>query len=101
MKRNAARAGNRFRTERDRRTGAPATGKMTGIPAELAPSPPPPPPYPPTMSSSEPVRLQKFIAEAGICSRRAAEAMIAQGEVWVNGAAATLGQKITPGVDRV
>ena len=36
-----------------------------------------------------------------MCSRRAAEALIAQGEVWVNGKAATLGQKITPGVDKV
>lgn len=53
------------------------------------------------MASAEPLRLQKFLAEAGVCSRRAAEALIAQGEVWVNGAAATLGQKITPGVDRV
>ncbi len=53
------------------------------------------------MSTSEPVRLQKFLAEAGICSRRNAEAMIAQGEVWVNGVPATLGQKVTPGVDRV
>lgn len=53
------------------------------------------------MASAEPIRVQKFIAEAGVCSRRAAEALIAQGEVWVNGTAATLGQKITPGVDRV
>src|SRR5688572_26670386 len=53
------------------------------------------------MASAEPIRLQKFIAEAGVCSRRAAEALIVQGEVWVNGAAATLGQKITPGVDKV
>src|SRR5947199_743380 len=53
------------------------------------------------MASAEPVRLQKFIAEAGVCSRRAAEAMIAQGGVWVNGAPATLGQKVTPGVDKV
>jgi 23S rRNA pseudouridine2605 synthase len=51
--------------------------------------------------SAEPIRVQKFIADAGICSRRAAEALIVQGEVWVNGVAATLGQKITPGVDRV
>ena len=49
----------------------------------------------------EPIRLQKFIADAGVCSRRAAEALIAQGEVWVNGSVATLGQKITPGVDKV
>lgn len=53
------------------------------------------------MASAEPIRLQKFIADAGVCSRRAAEALIAQGEVWVNGTPATLGQKITPGVDRV
>lgn len=49
----------------------------------------------------EPVRVQKFLADAGVCSRRAAEALIAQGQVWVNGAAATLGQKVTPGVDKV
>jgi 23S rRNA pseudouridine2605 synthase len=53
------------------------------------------------MASAEPIRLQKFIADAGMCSRRAAEALIAQGEVWVNGTAATLGQKITPGVDKI
>lgn len=53
------------------------------------------------MASPESIRLQKFIADAGVCSRRSAEALIAQGEVWVNGAAATLGQKIIPGVDRV
>lgn len=51
--------------------------------------------------SSEPIRLQKFLADAGVCSRRAAEALISQKEVWVNGVAATLGQKITPGVDKV
>jgi 23S rRNA pseudouridine2605 synthase len=53
------------------------------------------------MASAETIRLQKFIADAGVCSRRAAEALIAQGEVRVNGAAAALGQKITPGVDKV
>ncbi len=51
--------------------------------------------------SVEPVRLQKFIADAGICSRRTAEQLIARGEVWVNGKAAELGQKIVPGEDRV
>ena len=53
------------------------------------------------MASTVPIRLQKFIADAGVCSRRAAEQLIAQGEVRVNGAAAILGQKITPGADRV
>jgi 23S rRNA pseudouridine2605 synthase len=49
----------------------------------------------------EPIRVQKFIADAGICSRRNAEALIAQREVWVNGVVATLGQKVTPGIDKV
>jgi 23S rRNA pseudouridine2605 synthase len=53
------------------------------------------------MATAEPIRVQKFIAEAGVCSRRAAEALISQGEVWVNGVISTLGQKIVPGVDRV
>ena len=47
------------------------------------------------------VRLQKFMADAGLCSRRAAEALIAQGEVWVNGRMAVAGLKVTPGVDKV
>jgi 23S rRNA pseudouridine2605 synthase len=49
----------------------------------------------------EPVRIQKFIADAGICSRRAAEALIVAGEVYVNGQKAELGQKITPDTDKV
>ena len=53
------------------------------------------------MSASEPIRLQKFIADSGMCSRRAAEIAIGHGEVWVNGKKAILGQKITPGVDKV
>ena len=53
------------------------------------------------MASAEPVRLQKFLADAGVCSRRAAEALIAQGEVRVNGAATSLGQKVSPGTDKV
>lgn len=47
------------------------------------------------------VRLQKFLADAGLCSRRAAEALIAQGEVWINGKVAVLGQKIDPETDKV
>lgn len=47
------------------------------------------------------VRLQKFLADAGICSRRAAEQLIAQGEVLVNGRPAELGQKIDPAADKV
>jgi 23S rRNA pseudouridine2605 synthase len=53
------------------------------------------------MSSDVSIRLQKFIADAGICSRRAAEVLIAQGEVWVNGTKAVAGTKVTAGVDKV
>jgi 23S rRNA pseudouridine2605 synthase len=49
----------------------------------------------------EPVRIQKFIAESGLCSRRAAEALITAGEVYVNGQKATLGQKVDPAIDKV
>ena len=49
----------------------------------------------------EPVRIQKLIAEAGICSRRAAEALIVAGEVYVNGEKAVLGQKVEAGTDKV
>lgn len=43
----------------------------------------------------QPIRLQKYIADAGICSRRAAERMIEEGRVAVNGQIAHLGQKVT------
>lgn len=47
------------------------------------------------------VRLQKYIADAGVCSRRAAEALIEAGDVQVNGKVAQIGQKVTPGEDNV
>ena len=52
-------------------------------------------------SEHDSIRLQKFIADAGVCSRRSAEALIAGGEVWVNGTRAIAGQKVVPGTDRV
>jgi 23S rRNA pseudouridine2605 synthase len=47
------------------------------------------------------VRLQKFLAECGVASRRAAETLIAAGRVKVNGRVAQLGQSVAPGKDRV
>jgi 23S rRNA pseudouridine2605 synthase len=48
------------------------------------------------------MRLQKFLAEAGVASRRACEQMILQGRVAVNGAAIrTLGTKVDAAHDRV
>ncbi len=48
------------------------------------------------------VRLQKFLAEAGVASRRASEQIILEGRVQVNGRAVTeLGTKVDPACDRV
>ncbi|MEC4272502.1 pseudouridine synthase [Adlercreutzia sp. R25] len=48
------------------------------------------------------MRLQKFLARAGVASRRHAEALIAEGRVTVNGAVMSeMGAKVTPGVDAV
>ena len=48
------------------------------------------------------IRLQKFIADAGIASRRAAEKLIARGDVKVNGKVVTeMGVKIDPTKDEV
>lgn len=48
------------------------------------------------------VRLQKFIAECGVCSRRAAEVLITAGKVRVNGKVITeLGTKVDPEHDQV
>lgn len=48
------------------------------------------------------MRLQKFLAQAGVASRRAAEKLIAEGKVRVNGTAvSTLGSQIDPRKDRV
>jgi 23S rRNA pseudouridine2605 synthase len=52
-------------------------------------------------SSQTTVRLQKFLADAGFCSRRAAEELIASGQVTVNGKRPAPGTKVTPGVDKV
>ena len=49
----------------------------------------------------EQIRLQKFIADAGLMSRRAAEEEIKCGNVSVNGHVAELGMKINPRKDVV
>lgn len=46
------------------------------------------------------IRLNKFISESGICSRREADRFIEQGVVYINGRRASLGERVGPG-DRV
>ena len=48
------------------------------------------------------IRLQKYMADCGVASRRQSETMIAQGRVTVNGdVVRELGVKVLPGVDKV
>ena len=49
----------------------------------------------------EKIRLQKFISECGIMSRRAAEAEITAGRIRINGIIASLGDKVDPENDTV
>ncbi len=44
----------------------------------------------------EKVRLNKFLSEIGYCSRRAADKLIEQGDVLVNGQLAEMGTKVLP-----
>lgn len=45
----------------------------------------------------EPVRLNKFLSEAGVCSRREADKLIESGRVTVDGVRAKTGMKVLPG----
>lgn len=47
------------------------------------------------------LRLQKYLSECGVCSRRHAEEAIKNGEVMVNGTVAQIGQSIDPEKDKV
>lgn len=47
------------------------------------------------MANNNEVRLQKFMAEQGVASRRKSEDLIRAGKVKVNGHVAQIGQKLT------
>jgi 23S rRNA pseudouridine2605 synthase len=49
----------------------------------------------------ETMRLQRFLARAGVTSRRQAETLISAGQVTVNGTVATLGSSVDPTTDVV
>ena len=44
----------------------------------------------------EAIRLNKYLADAGVCSRREADRLIEDGRVTVDGVVATMGTKVTP-----
>lgn len=47
------------------------------------------------------MRIHKFLAQAGICSRREAERLVSEGLVTINGKVAGTGQPVDPSVDVV
>ncbi len=50
---------------------------------------------------SEPMRIHRALARAGIASRRKAETLVAEGRVQVNGVVARTGQSVDPSRDRI
>lgn len=75
-------------TGRSSRPRKPA-GRNTAAPARKSPAP---------KSDADGIRLNKYIAHAGVCSRREADVLIAAGGVKVNGKIVTeMGYKVQPG----
>jgi 23S rRNA pseudouridine2605 synthase len=54
-----------------------------------------------TGMSAEAMRVQRAIAQAGLTSRRGAEALVAAGRVTVNGTPAVTGQSVVPSQDDI
>jgi 23S rRNA pseudouridine2605 synthase len=82
----------RDRPGRRPRSSSPGGDRPRGRGAKPGPAAPP----------AEPVRLQVFLARAGVASRRASEELIRDGRVHVNGRPVTeQGTKVDPGTDRV
>ena len=49
------------------------------------------------ISTGEPMRLNKFLSDAGVCSRRQADRYVEQGRILIDGEPAQLGQKVHAG----
>lgn len=49
------------------------------------------------MTAGNTTRLNKYISESGLCSRREADRYIEQGDVYINGKRATVGDQVMPG----
>ena len=48
------------------------------------------------METPESIRINKYLSEVGFCSRRAADKLIEQGRVKINGVVPEMGTKVTP-----
>lgn len=49
------------------------------------------------MTDAPRTRINKYLSEAGYCSRRAADALLAEGRITLNGVVPELGTKVAPG----
>ena len=49
------------------------------------------------MTEPKPIRINKYLSEVGYCSRRAADKLIEQGRITINGARPEKGTKVMPG----
>ncbi|MEW5772706.1 MAG: pseudouridine synthase [Thermodesulfobacteriota bacterium] len=74
----------------------PVRSSRPGPARKAGPKPPSPAPAAP-----QAVRINKALAQAGVCSRRAADELVAAGRVLVNGVPAQPGQAVDPARDRV
>lgn len=48
-------------------------------------------------TANEAIRLNKYLSDAGMCSRREADRLIEAGKVYIDGKKALMGQKVLPG----
>ena len=51
------------------------------------------------ISTGEPMRLNKFLSDAGVCSRRQADRYVEQGRITIDGEPAQMGQKVLASQD--
>ena len=51
------------------------------------------------ISTGEPMRLNKFLSDAGVCSRRQADRYVEQGRITIDGESAQMGQKVLASQD--
>lgn len=84
--------------EASRKTSPKAKTKKSPAKAKKAKTEPVEPVrYPEELSPETQIRLNKYLANAGVCSRREADLLIERGEISVNGEVVTeLGRRVTP-----
>lgn len=98
---NAPRREGNYRGDRDNQYRDPSANRKPRNEYSKAKKVSRPPVYfEPPKNPNEPVRLNKYIAQSGICSRREADEYIKNGKISVNGTVVTeMGYKITPSDD--